>query len=33
VQQAVSEVTRPGAPAAEALSIRVGITIGIVIRF
>jgi len=33
VQQAVSEVTKPGAPETEALSIRVGITIGIVIRF
>jgi hypothetical protein len=33
VQQAVSEVTQPNSPATEALSIRVGVTIGIVIRF
>ncbi len=33
VQQAVSEVTRPSTSEAKAASIRVGITVGIVIRF
>jgi hypothetical protein len=33
VQQAVAEVTRPTTTPVEDLSIRVGITIGIVIRF